>query len=312
MVHRSDVQAGTTGWHGTDADTGAVLAADAAGKKAEVTFLNVKQLAAAASAKAAAGAGIMFVCARQFVTRRHDAQHSTFKDLHGVAATLLAMVCLQKRQRMAGPTQVSRGKIGTGTKASVCSLTMHVDAVPQVTNKVMHQSPVPADYANCAHLLLARSPAQRSRDRDKERGRKRDRSRSRSRERHHSKSSKRQDDHRHRHSSSRHRSDRERGSQEGSPDRRRDRSPRREHGQPSSREASDGAGKPAAVPAAPPKREAVFEVSKNGGKEVGPSRRGHPRTRLSAWRCPRSVVPSLAMPGAGCFGHRLFFDPCSC
>jgi hypothetical protein len=219
----------------------------------------------------------------------------------GVAATLLAMVCLQTRQRMAGPTQMSRGKIVTGTKASVCSLTMHLDAVPQVMNKVMHQSPVPADYANCAHLLLARSPAQRSRDRDKERGRKRDRSRSRSRERHHSKSSRRQDDHRHRQSSSRHRSDRERGSQEGSPDRRRDRSPQRGHGQPSGREASDSAGEPASVPTATPKREAVFEVSKNGGKEVGPSRRGHPRTGLSAWRCPGSVVPPVAMPGAGCF-----------
>ena len=81
-VNRSDVQAGTTGWHGTDADTGTVLAADAAGKKAEVTFLSVKQLAAAASAKAAAGAGIMFVGARQFATWRHDAHHSTFKGLH--------------------------------------------------------------------------------------------------------------------------------------------------------------------------------------------------------------------------------------
>lgn len=196
----------------------------------------------------------------------------------GVAATLLAMVCLQKRKRMAGPTQMSRGQIGTGTTASVCSLTMLLDAVPPVINKVMHQSPVPADYATCAHLLLARSPAQRSRDRDKERGRKRDRSRSRSRERHHSRKSKRQDDHRHRQSSSRHRSDREQGSQEGSPDRRRDRSPRPGHDQPSGTEASDGAGEPAAVAAAPPKREAVFEVSKNGGKEVGPRRRGPLRT----------------------------------
>ena len=52
----------------------------------------------------------------------------------GVAATLLAMICLQKRQRMAGPTQMSGGKIGTGAKASVCSLTALSAIVPQVVN----------------------------------------------------------------------------------------------------------------------------------------------------------------------------------
>lgn len=53
---RSDVQAGTTGWHGTDADTGAALAANAAGKKVEVTFVSAKELAERAKSAAAATA----------------------------------------------------------------------------------------------------------------------------------------------------------------------------------------------------------------------------------------------------------------
>jgi len=60
---RSDVNAGTTGWHGTDADTAAAKAEDAAGAKVEVTFLTPKQLAEAAkaveAATAAAAAGAL-------------------------------------------------------------------------------------------------------------------------------------------------------------------------------------------------------------------------------------------------------------
>lgn len=48
------MNAGTTGWHGTDADTGAAMAADAAGAKVEVTFLSAKELAEAAKSAAAA------------------------------------------------------------------------------------------------------------------------------------------------------------------------------------------------------------------------------------------------------------------
>lgn len=50
------MQEGTTGWHGTDADTGAAMAADAAGKKVEVAFVSAKELAERAKSAAAAAA----------------------------------------------------------------------------------------------------------------------------------------------------------------------------------------------------------------------------------------------------------------
>jgi hypothetical protein len=119
-VDRSDVQAGTTGWHGTDADTGAVLAADAAGKKVEVTFVSAKQLkqsaeaASAANAKASAGA----------IGYGNMAKSPTTVEIERVArfwAAVLAIQRLQIRQRMAGPVQTSCGRIVTGPEAGVFS-----------------------------------------------------------------------------------------------------------------------------------------------------------------------------------------------
>lgn len=75
---RSDVNAGTTGWHGTDADTAAAKAEDAAGAKVEVTFLTPKQLAEAAKAAKAATAAAAAGALCNVRYRRRTCSHAAW------------------------------------------------------------------------------------------------------------------------------------------------------------------------------------------------------------------------------------------